>query len=98
MQCIVSDYGGVLDEIPFQDPEVCVFSSIAARPFDDIRARLADALVMPVRWHETLDALYRDGVRVFREVGPGKVLTNLVRRSLVGVEATSLEEMAVGHA
>jgi [acyl-carrier-protein] S-malonyltransferase len=53
---------------------------------------------MPVRWRETLDALYRDGVRVFREVGPGKVLTNLVRRSLVGVEATSLEEMAVGHA
>jgi [acyl-carrier-protein] S-malonyltransferase len=98
MQCIVSDYGTVLDEVPFQAPAVCVFSSTAARPFDDIRARLADALIMPVRWHETLDALYRDGVRVFREVGPGKVLTNLVRRSLVGVEATSLEEMAVGHA
>jgi [acyl-carrier-protein] S-malonyltransferase len=98
MQCIVSEYGTVLDEVPFQAPAVCVFSSIAARPFDDIRARLADALVMPVRWRETLDALYRDGVRVFREVGPGKVLTNLVRRSFDDVEATSLEETAVGHA
>ena len=98
MQCIVSDYGTVLDEVPFQAPAVCVFSSTAARPFDDIRARLADALVMPVRWRETLDALYRNKVRIFREVGPGKVLTNLVRRSLVGVEATSLEEMAAGHA
>jgi [acyl-carrier-protein] S-malonyltransferase len=93
MQCIVAAYGAVLDEVAFQAPAVCVFSSTAARPFDDIRARLADALVMPVRWRETLDALYRTGV-----VGPGKVLTNLVRRSLDGVEATALEEMAAGHA
>ena len=95
MTSIIPAYREALAEIEFRPPKVRVFSSIAAQPFDDIRARLADALTRPVRWRETLAALHGLGVRVFREVGPGKVLTNLVRRTLDGVEASSLEEVPV---
>jgi malonyl CoA-acyl carrier protein transacylase len=70
---------------------VPVISCVTAEPFDDVRQRLADALVQPVRWCEVLEALAERGVTRFVEVGPGRVLTGLVRRTLADVEATTLE-------
>lgn len=92
MVCVLEDFRAALGQVEFKAPAVKVFSSIAARPFDDIRARLGDALIRPVRWRETLDAVHQLGIRVYREVGPGKVLTNLVRRTLEGVDAVSFDE------
>lgn len=94
MDIVLPAFRAVLDQVEFKPALVKVFSSTAARPFDDVRARLGDALVRPVRWRETLGAVHGLGVRVFREVGPGKVLTNLVRRTLTGVVAESLDETA----
>ncbi len=41
---------------------------------------------MPVRWRETMLALHERGVSRFVEVGPGRVLTGLVKRTVRGVE------------
>jgi [acyl-carrier-protein] S-malonyltransferase len=59
---------------------------------------LTDALVSPVRWRQTLRALHQLGIRRFREVGPGEVLTKLVRRTLDGVDAISLDTPQAVHA
>jgi [acyl-carrier-protein] S-malonyltransferase len=61
-------------------------SAVTAQPFDDVRLRLAEALTSPVRWRETLLELRRRGVERFIEVGPGRVLTGLVKRTLEDVE------------
>jgi [acyl-carrier-protein] S-malonyltransferase len=63
-----------------------VISAVTAEPFDDVRARLAQALTGPVRWREVLLALHERGVTRFVEVGPGKVLTGLAKRTLNDVE------------
>jgi [acyl-carrier-protein] S-malonyltransferase len=81
-----------LAEIDFQAPSVTVVSSITTQPFDDVRARLADALTMPVRWRETLLALRAQGVERFVETGPGKVLTGLVKRTVPDAEALAAEQ------
>lgn len=65
---------------------VTVLSAVTASPFEDVRAQLAQALTMPVRWRETLLALRELGAERFLEVGPGKVLTGLVKRTLRDVE------------
>ena len=65
---------------------VTVLSAVTAAPFEDVRAQLAQALTMPVRWRETLLALRELGAERFLEVGPGKVLTGLVKRTLRDVE------------
>jgi [acyl-carrier-protein] S-malonyltransferase len=66
-----------------------VISAVTAEPFDDVRARLVQALTGPVRWRELLLALNERGVTRFVEVGPGKVLTGLAKRTLKDVELVS---------
>jgi [acyl-carrier-protein] S-malonyltransferase len=98
MRVVLPEFRAALAQVDFKAPAVRVFSSTAAGPFADVRAQLADALVQPVRWRQTLIALHRLGVRVFHEVGPGEVLTKLVRRTLDDVEATSLDQQLVAGA
>jgi [acyl-carrier-protein] S-malonyltransferase len=87
-----------LAEVEFAEPNLPVFSSTAAAPFEDPRAALAAALTEPVLWRATLSAMRGAGARSFLETGPGDVLTGLVRRCLDDVEARSLAEPEVVHA
>jgi malonyl CoA-acyl carrier protein transacylase len=65
---------------------VTVLSAVTAAPFEDVRVQLAQALTMPVRWRETLLVMRERGAERFLEVGPGRVLTGLVKRTLRDVE------------
>ena len=71
-----------LDKTPVSPMEIPVFSNGSAAPFVDVRAELAENLLRPVRWRETLLALRTAGVDRFVELGPGAVLTGLVKRTL----------------
>ena len=82
-----------LAAIDFAAPVVPVVSSITTEAFDDVRAHLADALTMPVRWRETLLALRAQGIERFVESGPGKVLTGLVKRTVPDAEALTAEQL-----
>jgi len=86
MASAVPEFAAALDRISMQTPTVTVLSAVTAAPFDDIRARLAEALTSPVRWRETLLALHELGAERFVDVGPGKVLTGLAKRTLRDVE------------
>jgi [acyl-carrier-protein] S-malonyltransferase len=86
MASAVDEFAAALDEVELQPPRVPVLTAVTAQPFDDIRLRLAQGLTMPVRWRETLLELHRLGAERFVEVGPGRVLTGLAKRTLTGVE------------
>lgn len=98
MAAAVPGFRDLLARIDVRAPAVPVFSSVTARPFEDVRNELAGALVRPVRWRETLFALRERGARRFVEVGPGRVLRGLVRRTLPDVEASVLREPEAAHA
>ncbi|HEX6458127.1 MAG TPA: ACP S-malonyltransferase [Thermoleophilaceae bacterium] len=84
-----------LDAVELNHPRVPVYSGVTAAPFDDdIRARLVEGLTSPVRWREIALALRDRGATRFLEVGPGRVLTGLVRKTLgadVNAEVVSQE-------
>jgi|SRR5579884_1212621 len=86
MQPAVAQFAAALEGVRLYPGRVPVMSAVTAEPFDDVRARLAEALVRPVRWRETLLELRARGVERFIEVGPGRVLTGLVKRTLSDVE------------
>jgi [acyl-carrier-protein] S-malonyltransferase len=57
---------------------------------DEIRTQLAEQITGCVRWVECIEALVEDGVQLFVELGPGNVLTGLLKRidkSVTGVAA-----------
>lgn len=81
-----------LDDVPVAAPRMPVLSGVTAAPFDDVRERLALALVSPVRWREVVLHLHDSGIRRFAEVGPGQVLTRLIRRVLPQAEAWSVDQ------
>lgn len=86
MASAVPEFTAALERVEIGPPRVTVLSAVTAEPFDDVRRGLVDALTMPVRWRETLLALHARGAERFVEVGPGKVLTGLAKRTLRDVE------------
>jgi len=71
-----------LDATPIQEPVFAVLSNGSTRPFEDIRAELAENLLKPVRWREILLELQAMGAMDYTECGPGSVLRGLVKRTL----------------
>jgi [acyl-carrier-protein] S-malonyltransferase len=63
-------------------PAFPVISNGTAAPFQDIRTELVANLLRPVRFRETLLTLADRGIETFEEVGPGSVLTGLVKRTV----------------
>jgi malonyl CoA-acyl carrier protein transacylase len=78
----VEPFRAELDRVEFAPPAIPVISGASARPFEDVRAELAAAIVTPVRWRATMLALADLGADTFVDFGPGEVLARLVRRNL----------------
>jgi [acyl-carrier-protein] S-malonyltransferase len=69
--------------VDLRPPRVPVWSNVDARPHtdpDDIRRLLVRQVLEPVRWEETMRGLLADGIDRFYEIGPGRVLTGLLKR------------------
>jgi malonyl CoA-acyl carrier protein transacylase len=86
MAAAVPEFSAALERIELRSPRVPVLSAVTAEPFDDVRSRLVEGLTKPVRWRETMLELHRRGADRFVEVGPGRVLTGLAKRTLTDVE------------
>jgi [acyl-carrier-protein] S-malonyltransferase len=86
MAAAVPEFAAALEATEFAAPRVPVLSAVTAHEFEDARQELADALTSPVRWRETMLALHERGAGRFVEVGPGRVLTGLAKRTLENVE------------
>jgi [acyl-carrier-protein] S-malonyltransferase len=72
-----------LDGTPLREPSVPIVANAVAQPLtdtDEIREALGRQLTSPVRWTESMAWVLGQGVDFFVEVGPKKVLTNLLRR------------------
>ena len=86
MASAVPEFAAALARTEFSEPRVPVLSAVTVQPFEDPPAELADALTMPVRWREVMLAAHARGAGRFVEVGPGRVLTGLAKRTLADVE------------
>jgi [acyl-carrier-protein] S-malonyltransferase len=93
----------ILDEAPLKDLWVALVSNVDASPIGTataVRNALLRQVASPVRWVESVQKMIAMGVKHFVEVGPGSVLTGLIKRidssvELINVsDATSLEAYA----
>ena len=72
-----------------------MYSNVTAEKcnHEEIKSLLSKQIINKVRWRETILNMIRDGVDTFIEIGPGKVLTNLIKRSTDNVVSVSISNM-----
>jgi [acyl-carrier-protein] S-malonyltransferase len=72
-----------LSEVSLGKPSIPVVSNVTAEPHpqdpERIRKTLVDQIISPVRWSSSIGWLVQQGHRLFLEVGPGKVLTGMMK-------------------
>lgn len=72
-----------LDELEIRSPRCPVYANVSATPVADpaeIKRLLKEQLLSPVLWMQSLQAMIQDGADTFLEIGPGQVLTGLLKR------------------
>lgn len=87
----------VLDAVPVREPAIPVVRNVDAgltRTAAEVKPALVAQVSSPVRWTEVVQRLHAEGARVFVEVGPGRVLTGLLRRILDGGRGLNVEDPA----
>jgi [acyl-carrier-protein] S-malonyltransferase len=90
------EMAAVLGRIEIHPPRLPIVANVTAefvRTPEAIREALADQVAGAVRWTDSIRHLAADGVDRFIEVGPGKVLTGLVRRTLPEAEALTYDQL-----
>jgi [acyl-carrier-protein] S-malonyltransferase len=89
----------VLADVPFRDPTSPLLANADARPIttgDGARAELVEHLTTGVDWVRGVETMAAAGVDTFLEVGPGKVLTNLIKRIAPEATAIALQDALAG--
>jgi [acyl-carrier-protein] S-malonyltransferase len=86
-----------LEGIEFEDLSAPLVTNVDARVIGtgaEARGSLVRQVSSPVRWRESVELLAREGVDTFVEIGPGKVLSGLVRQTAPQSRALNVEDAA----
>lgn len=86
-----------LNELTFADARVPVVTNVDAAPSQNgskLRESLVRQVSQPVLWLQSVEFLINQGVQTFIEIGPGKVLSGLVRQTDSGVRCANVEDEA----
>ena len=87
-----SAYEGLKEElsnVEINQPDCPVFSNYTAVPTESpetLRENVLKQLLNPVRWRQTMENMFEAGATKYIEVGPGKVLQGLAKRTLKQIE------------
>lgn len=83
-----------LESAPIRDARIPLYANVTGEPVTraaEIRDLLCRQLTSPVRWEQSVRNMIRDGATVFTEVGPGKVLQGLIKRTDPRVEIAGID-------
>ena len=84
-----------LQTLAFTDPQVPVVTNVNAAPVrsaNEVRSALVSQVSSPVRWLESMQFLIGEGVKTAIEIGPGRVLTGLMRQISRDIKCLNVED------
>ena len=87
-------FGAELEKVRFKRPHTAFYSNVTGRLEDDpavIKDLMVEQIKSPVLWYPIVKNMFDDGVRIFIEIGPKKVLTNLIKKSIDPANVTLLQ-------
>ncbi len=83
MQPAVDGLSEMIDSLDFQDPAVPIIANTTAQPLttaEQVKAELIRQLCNGVQWQRSIEYMVDNGVSTFIEIGPGNVLSGLIKR------------------
>ena len=86
----------VVDQAEFHDPTVPVIANCTGQPLTSgkaIKAELLEQLCTPVQWRRSVVYLREAGVERFYEIGPGRVLAGLIRKTYPEAEVIGINDL-----
>ncbi len=97
MKPAAEKFQSVLDEITIQDTNIPVIANVTADVITrgaDIQEKLIEQLYSPVLWYPSIETMVKQGVDIFIEIGPGKVLAGLMKSIDSSVKAYAIYDEA----
>ena len=97
MKSAVEGMTSIINTTPFKNPAIPVIANVTAAPLtttEGVKAELINQLTNPVQWQRTIEYMSQQGVDTFIEIGPGKVLTGLIRRINKEVATRNIGDLA----
>ena len=86
-----------INNVKFKKPKYEIISNVTADPITDpeiIKQFLIKQIYSSVKWRESILRMSKEKVRNFIEIGPGKVLTGMVKRTIKGANCFSINSIA----
>lgn len=80
---VLAEFSKIVSNVRFQPPAIPVISNVTARPLpdvDSIKEELVKQLRNCIQWQGSVEYMMHSGVTTFYEIGPGRVLSGLIRR------------------
>ena len=85
-----------INNVQFNTPNVEIINNVNGKPTKDpslIKNLLVEQIYSTVKWRESLENIYQSGVNNFIEIGPGKALTGMVKRTLKEAKTFSINKI-----
>jgi [acyl-carrier-protein] S-malonyltransferase len=85
-----------IGNIKFSDPKFEIISNVTAKPEKDsnnIKKLLVDQIFSTVNWRESILNISKENVINYVEIGPGKVLTGMVKRTIKNSNCFSINSI-----
>jgi [acyl-carrier-protein] S-malonyltransferase len=95
MKPAASELRQVLDELDLKDARIPVIANVSANPMttaEEIKENLIEQLYSPVLWEDSVVKMIDSGVDTFIEIGPGKVLSGLIKKINRSVKTYSISD------
>lgn len=93
MRQAASSFADELAKSEIQKPHIPLYSNVTAQPYEgDIAELLSKQIANPVQWERIIRNMIASGIDTFIEIGPGKTLTNMIRKIDLNVKACSFAE------
>jgi [acyl-carrier-protein] S-malonyltransferase len=83
MDPVIAEFSKIVSNFGFRPPVIPVISNVTARPLtdvDSIKKELVKQLRNCIQWQRSVEYVMHSGVTTFYEIGPGRVLSGLIRR------------------
>ena len=86
-----------INKIKFVNPEFKIINNVTAKPENDsniLKKLLIDQIFSTVKWRESIINMSKEGVTNFIEIGPGKALSGMVKRTIEKANCFSINSIA----